>query len=295
MQSFATTEHPIRASYLSWVARCNMKAVLDLIDDCDSTGSAAQIGSVVHAGIAAFHQTTGTQVERSTAAFDAMRRALPEYPLADESECRLFLTPYVCDPNNQRATFATVPAEYLNHPAGPGAGHPDAGKVKLGQPAIELPIRVQLSPHPLDPTGQPIVIDGTLDQLRIVDGRPKVCDAKTGQPTGVQMMHDYAYQMAAYTVAARQFWPNTEPGYLIRLRRYRERTASLPTPEGVEWSMPYMAADCMMVLDQVRINVALIRSGQVNFGPGVQCTYCPHKGLDGCIPKAKQKLGIRVA
>ena len=290
MIPFATKDKPIRASYLSWVARCSMKPVLDMVDDADTTGAAAQIGSVVHAGIAAFHLTPGEQAARVAAAFEAARGALQQYPLADENECRLFLTPYCADPRNAAAIFARVPAGYT------GGGHPDAGRIKAGQPAIELPVRFQLKPHRLDPTGEAIWVDGTLDQLRMDGGKPTVCDAKTGQPTGLQMLHDYAYQIAAYTLGARQCgWPDTEPGEIIRLRRYRERNAALPNPSGVHWSMPFTAADCEMLLDTVRLNVALIRSGNVTFGAGVQCTYCPHRGLDGCIPKAKQKLGITLA
>lgn len=268
MTNFASSDRPLRASYLVWVARCNLKTMLDLFEPEEEGGAAAQNGSATHAGIAAFHQHKGDHAERVAAAFAALRGSLPRFPLADYDECRLFLTPYCVDPRNTNAAIV----------------------------AVEQPVKFTIPPHPIDRTREPIHVQGTLDQIRAEGGKLLVWDAKTGQPTGLQMMHDHAYQLAAYTLGARQCgFPTAEPGGLIRLRRYRERTAELPSPSGIYWHMPFSAADCEMLLDQVRMNVALIRMGYVNFGPGIHCTYCPHKGLDGCIPKAKQKLGISLA
>lgn len=246
-----------------------MRASLDYIEPLleDEGGAAAQTGSLTHKGVEAFHSTKGIQSAKVEAAMEAMRRFLPEFPLAEFDEAKLFLQPYCADPRNQTAEIM----------------------------AIERRIDFQLQPHGIDSTGQPIYIQGTLDQIRKEDGRTLICDLKTGMPSGYQMVHDYAYQIAGYTVGARQNgFPNAEPGYLIRARRYRERTATLPSPDGVYWHMPFTFADCEMLLDAVRLNVALIRMGIVNFGTGPHCCYCVHGGLSGCLLKGKEKLGISV-
>ena len=270
MYTFAANpDKPIRCSYLRWIASCTVRAALDFTEETpDEGGAAAQIGSLTHKGVEAFHLTTGPQAKRFAAAMEAMRRFLPDYPLADFDEARLNLTPYCADPRNQAAEII----------------------------AIEREIRFQLTPHPIDATKQLIYVKGTLDQLRRENGKLLVCDLKTGQPSGYQMVHDYAYQMAGYVIGARQNgFPEAEPGYIIRTRAYRERSAILPSPAGVYWHLPFTAEKCEWLLDAVRLNVALIRMGLVNYGTGPHCTYCTHKGLEGCLAKSEQKLGISLA
>jgi hypothetical protein len=90
-----------------------------------------------------------------------------------------------------------------------------------------------------------VVIRGTLDQIRREGGRLVVCDLKTGKGTGLSMIHDYAYQQAAYVLAARASgFPEAEPGYIIRCYGYRERSAKLPSPDGVYWWLPFDVAGC---------------------------------------------------
>jgi hypothetical protein len=47
------------------------------------------------------------------------------------------------------------------------------------------------------------------------------------------------------------------------------------------------------ILNRVRRSIALIRKGEIDFGPGDQCTYCPLGGLQSCIPTAETVLGFK--
>lgn len=264
LTDFGTESRPLRPSQLAWLARCPVQVVLAMEEPEESGGPAAQTGSLVHAAVAAFHLEPDT-VKKVAAAVAELQRAAAEFPQADPQEARLYLEPYLCDPRNTQAK--TV--------------------------AVETKVSVTLPPHPNDPTRKPIVVRGTLDQIREEpDGRLVVCDLKTGsKSSGWEMLHDYALQQAAYVLAARASgFPSAEPGYLIRAYGYRTRGAKLPSPDGVYWWLPFDVTGATQLMDRVRLQVALIRSGEVDFGPGTHCGYCPQKGLDTCLPKANRKL-----
>ena len=280
---FATEAFPLRPSSLSWLTKCGVKSVLSMLDQTDESGPAADTGSVVHAGVAAFHlePEIGKKVAAAVAAMQ-QTLAAKTFPLADANEARLYLEPYCLDPRNLHAEFAPAPRDIKRK---------DGSILRSGQPAIEVPVFAKLDPHPLDPTGQPVYIRGMLDQIRLERGTGKVCDLKTGtKMTGWEMIHDYALQQAAYVVAARQSGFDAEPGSIIRNYGYRTRNAALPSPDGVFWCLPFDVAGAHLLLDRVRLQVALIRRGEVDFGPGTHCSYCPQKGLDTCVPHANRKL-----
>lgn len=230
----------------------------------DEGGVAAQTGSVTHAGIAAYHQEKGRLAIRKEAAWNAIAQAAAQFPLADKDEVRLFITPYMDDPRNYNAEML----------------------------AVEMPVEFTLPPHPLDPTGTDIYVQGTLDQIRKMPGfrNPLVCDYKSGKKTGWEMLHDYATQIAAYTHGARQMgFPTVEPGYIIRGYGYRVRGAAHPSPDGVFWASPFKLVDVPDILETVQLGVALIRLGYYNFNPGPHCTFCEFGGLTGCR-ETQQKL-----
>jgi hypothetical protein len=268
---FATAEKPLRPSGLTWLVSCPVKVVLDMYaTEEDTGGPAAQTGSLVHAGVEAFHLEPD-QAKKVAAAVAAMQRSAAEFPLADPTEARLYFEPYALDPRNVVAEFAR-----------------DAD----GRIAIERKVSLSLPPHPTDSTGRPVYIRGTLDQIRVENGRQIVCDYKSGTKlSGWDMLHSYAFQQAAYVLAARASgFPNAEPGYIIRGYGYRVRGAKLPAADGVFWWLPFDVAGCELLMDRVRLQVALIRNGELDFGPGTWCGYCPQKGLDTCIPAAQKRL-----
>ena len=261
-QQFGTAKYPLRPSALAWVGRCPVKSVLAMEEPEDGGGPAAQTGSLVHAAVAAFHLEPDAS-KRIAAAVATLQSAAGNFPKADPTEARLFTEAYICDPRNQNAKII----------------------------AVERRVSLTLEPHRLDPTGEPIVIHGTLDQIRDENGRFVVCDLKTGKPSGLEMIHDYAIQQAAYTLAARASGlGDVQPGYLIRNYGYRQRGAQLPSPDGVYWWLPFTVEGAIALLARVQLQVALIRSGEIDFGPASWCTYCEHRGLDSCMPKANAKL-----
>lgn len=265
LDQFGTEDFFLRPSALGLLVRCPLRRVLELVlADPDEGGPAAQTGSLVHAAVAEFHKEpdAAKRVER---ALEALAASAPDFPRADPSEARLFLRHYVADPRNLYAECV----------------------------AVELPVEVRLAPHPLDPTGRDIWIKGTLDQIRRENGVPRVWDVKTGAPSGSVMLGDHAIQLAAYVACARASgFPEAEPGGIIRVGGYRTREACLPSPDGVFFRSDFCVRDVSVLLDTVRLIVALIRSGEVAVGPGPHCSYCPVGGLDRCLPLAFDHLGM---
>lgn len=233
--------------------------MLELADDMNDEGGApAQTGSAVHAGVAEFHRMYGDSLfNRKKGAWDAIAKAMPKFPLADETEVRLFITPYMDDPRN-------IDADCI---------------------LIEQQVEFTLEPHPTDPTGEKIYVEGTLDQVRRERNLAKVWDLKTGRKTGWELIHDHAIQLAAYTVGANQLGLKEEihPGGIIRAAGYRTRDKSRVAPDGVFWDCGYTLLDIPLILETVTLQVAFIRSGHAVFGTGPHCTYCEFGGLVGCI------------
>lgn len=257
------------------------------IDDEDEGGPAAQTGSVVHAGVAAFHKCQDKLEIRTQKGWEAIAKAMGEFPLAEEAEVKLFFKPYINDPRN---IHANIPL-WID-----------------GELAIEKQIDFTLPPHEIDPTGAQIYIQGTFDQIRLDHNEPRLYDLKTGKKSLWEQIHDYAYQFAAYTYGIKRvvgsykfkedgdrarclFFDRIKPGKIIRAMGYRARAVSAfnDSPDGVFIDLPYRnMRHCEWLLETVRLNVALYRMGHINFGPGYWCTYCPKGGLTGCIDEYEQ-------
>ena len=151
-----------------------------------------------------------------------------------------------------------------------------------------------IQPHSLDPTGQPIHVAGTLDQIREIDSQLFVLDIKTGKPSGLDMMNSYLYQQLAYTLGAKQSGHDVRGAYLLRTYGYRVRNANLPSPDGVFWLLPFEMRDVELLLERVAFNVAMIRRGEAQFGPGPACSFCPSRSISSCLPKAKARFSLDV-
>lgn len=265
---FGDKDNPLRCSKLAALAKCSARVYMLLqmasTDDDEEGGPAAQTGSLTHAGVAAFHQAQGELKARKDAAWKAIALTAGKFPQAEEQEVRLFITPYMDDPRNINATFWQI----------------------NGKPAVELKVEFNLPPHELDPTGEDIYVEGTADQVRVENGIPRVDDLKTGKKTGWEMVHDYATQIAAYTFGMRQKYkiPNLQPGRIIRNYGYRVRGATSLTksPDGVFWAVPFKWDDVECILETVRFQVAMMRTGHYFFNPGPHCTYCEFGGLATC-------------
>lgn len=244
-----------------------------LTDEDDLGGAAAQTGSLVHAGVAEFHKNMGNLAKRKKAAWDAIAAHAAEFPLAEETEVRLLLTPYMDDKRNIEAEIITLNGKLM----------------------VEHQLEFILPPHPLDTTEEPIHVWGTTDQIRNFAGVPKVCDYKSGKRTGWEMIHDHAIQIAAYCYGARQIGiTNCQPGPIIRGMGYRTRQAAESTMfkeefvPGVFWNAPFRWEDVEAILEGARLGIALVRMGHVNYGPGPHCTFCEFQGLAGCTRAFKE-------
>lgn len=257
-------DQPLRCSKLGALVKCSVRVhMIDVADSGldDSAGAPAQTGSLTHAGVAAFHLFKGTDEERKKAAWDAIAANAAKFPLAEKDEVRLFITPYMNDPRNKTAQCL----------------------------AVETQVDFTLPPHPLDMTGQPIHCQGTFDQVRIWDGEPTLMDLKTGRKTGWEMLHDYAIQQAAYLYGIRNspqlgnWFDRIKTGYLIRAHGYRTRSVESDAPVGVFWAFPFTMDEVDLILEPVRLAVAMYRNGQITFGTGPHCTYCEFGGLLKCI------------
>lgn len=272
-------DRPFRCSKLAALVKCSMRIhLMEYLEVDDEGREAAQNGSLTHVGVAEFHITPGTLEERKRAAWDAIASHATKFPLADENEVRLFITPYMNDPRN-------IHAKFFNYDRMPHENNEGTHTL-----SVERQLDFTLPPHPMDTTQKPIFIQGTYDQVRQDgNGRPVLYDLKTGKPSGWEMMHDYAIQMAAYVYGCRTSIPlfnSIKSGFIIRNHGYRTRENKGDQPDGVFFSTPFHTSEQVeSILENVRLHVALWRNGEVNFGPGPHCTYCDFGGLTGCLPR----------
>jgi hypothetical protein len=226
------------------------------LDHSDSDGGpAAQTGNLVHSAAAAFHQN-GASAEAGLAALEAARQ---QFPRGDAVAARKRFGAYAADPQN-----ATAKVPYVEH------------RVKL-----------VLAPAHDDPTGEPIVIEGTLDQIRLDfdDGRGKsypgltVWDIKNGDRLDSnESLDEHRVQQAVYVLAARQsLGKDVQAGGLILMPGYDK-------PRGRRFIPWTMSLDlCMLVCAPIVQAVSLVRQGIPVFRSSPDnCRYCEVKPFPHC-------------
>ncbi len=264
LSDFGTADHPLRCSSLDALIRCPMQRILLHLGEAeDVSGPAADTGSVAHHGIAAYHRAT-EQEEGIGAGLAAMRDCLDRFPLADLSESERHFEGYVRDPRNSTAEIV----------------------------AVEQAVSLVLPPTESDPTGQAIHITGTCDQVRRHHGQLVIVDVKTGSTPGWQMLHDHLFQICAYALAATEhFGTPVVPGFLVRTRGYLKKDIDPRTaPDGIVYEFNLTLQRCRLYLDQIREQVARVRRGDVDFGPGAHCSFCPLGGVWACTARAEKFL-----
>lgn len=262
---FGTKAHPIRPSKLDKVAKCQVLGLMLVMEaDDELGGKAAQTGQLVHVGAATFHNEPDPE-RKVQAGLVELQSSLSKFPLGDIAEAEKHYLCYVADPRNANAKVI----------------------------AVEKNVEFELPPHPDDPTGENIYITGTLDQIRqLDDGSMRIYDIKTGAPTGWHMIHNYSYQLAAYLLAARANGFPVDNSVIIRTQGYRVRGAVLPEPNGIFFPTHLSVGRSLYLMSRIRQAVASIRKGEIEFGPGDQCTYCPLNGIESCMPWAETVLGF---
>lgn len=227
----------------------------------DSAGQAADTGSAVHAAAHAFHLTEDKSVDLALA---AMRQLAPgKFPLADLGEAARMFRAYAADPRNRDA------------------------RMILAERQMEL----RLPAHPSDPTGQEVVIFGTMDQVREgPGGEPELHDIKTGKSyDGPHMGPEHCFQLAAYQKGASEILGRpVREAYVIRVQDYMKPRSVGP----VFWPVPWRWSDVDDILDLVRQEVARVRMGLVMARPGKHCDWCPAGGISSCLQiKREHKSG----
>jgi hypothetical protein len=154
-------------------------------------------------------------------------------------------------------------------------------------PSIEVvwceePVTLILPPDDTDPTGQNVVISGTLDQVRrYPDGSLKVWDIKTSKLSVDDQLQEYVVQQVIYTCAAQATLdPGIQMGGLICTRNYTVARAKIHVP----WPLTFTASVRTMLLDSLRLAVANVRRGKKTFHPSVSaCRFCEVKPYPNCI------------
>lgn len=255
VRAFGTEEHMLHPSGLKPTVNCPWRGAMRYLYDLDSDegGPAGDTGSACHRAIAAMHK--GASTSQSLA---AMQEHRSKYPSADLQEAAGMFLQYAADERNSGADVVLV----------------------------EEPIRFSVQAADDDPTGEPIEIVGTLDQVRRVEGKLYLWDVKTSKKDPNDLLLHHVFQAAAYCVGATvKLGENVEPGGLILTRRYKN-------PSQVFHPFAWKLKDTGHILAAVRHVVASIRRGDLYHVPSAECQWCPAKTPTLCLPRLQETLSV---
>lgn len=242
---FGTDACPIHASAVQSIIRCSLRAMLHfLLQPDDQPGQAADTGSAVHAAVHAWHNNG----KDAAASIEAMRLASGRYATADLADAADLFLRYAADPRNQGAEIV----------------------------ASERKLRFELEPAPEDPTGKTVVVVGTVDQVRRINGELRIWDLKSSKKPGWHLIMQHVYQLAAYSVGAtKALGEPVHPGGVIRVRSYPQ-TAFYPVSLDLKHALELM--------NSLRHVVAAVRSGNPIASPHEYCEWCVMRTIDACVP-----------
>lgn len=245
-----------RISSIQGIGQCPGFAVIRSVED--GSRAPAETGQAVGRIIELYHKAG----EHAGALEEAMRVTLAEapekFPQADLDAARTMALGYCADPRNR------------------GVVVPDS---------CELEVRLTLPPAPEDPTGQPVELQGHVDQLRRgPNGVLRVWDTKSGKPGGIELLYSAAWQLAAYALAATETLGQTVlPGGVIRLRAYDGGPRAKPPAEAnAHFEAPWSLDQCRTMLATAVQEIAWLRAGLIHLRPGLHCMYCPAGGPHVC-------------
>jgi hypothetical protein len=178
----------------------------------DPGGAAAEVGTLVHEVVAHWHRN-GFDRDAAVARVGDWRQRFPRLASAGRfDEAPAHVAGYCGDPRNQ-----------------------------IKPVLLEQSVSLALPPHETDPTGQPVLLQGTLDQVRETPGGLRLFDLKTSRTEGAQMLDIYAYQVAAYCVMAGELLGEpVASGALIRSAGYLAGgVVAAEQPPGVFFWVPW--------------------------------------------------------
>lgn len=256
IQTFASKETPLHASAIPELIKCALRpAMIHLFPSDYESSEAADTGSLTHVGVADWHRNKDI-----VAAIQAMTGAQSRFPQGSLAEATAMFYLYSQDERNAQAEIA---------------------KDKEGRLLLEYPLSAVLQAAESDPTKAPIYIVGTLDQVRVVNGRKRVFDLKTSKRPAYEQSDMYVYQIATYSFMVSVALGEPVPmGGLIMPRHYKSDPANLQAH--VEFSHKF--SDVLTFVNGVRFAVAHVRAGHVHPAPGPHCRYCPFGPTSNCAP-----------
>lgn len=257
---FATEDCPLHPSGLRALLICPWKVVMRYLavrEEEEEHGVAGDTGSAVHVAAAEMHRGKGP-----AECLQAMGARQREYPQADLQDAAGLFLAYSRDPRNSRAVVV----------------------------AVEEPVKFSIQAAPEDPTGSPIEVIGTLDQVREDHlGRLELWDLKTSKKDPMALLRNHTFQIAAYCVGATiKLGRPVRPGGVILPRKYKDMNGNGP----VFWKFPWKFEDLEQILSAVRHRVAQIRSGVFWHVPTDDCEWCQARSPDLCLPKLQETLSL---
>jgi hypothetical protein len=230
---------------------------MNFLTSYDDEGSeAGDTGSAMHKAIETLHK--GADI---AACIAKMSSDIAEYPKADLQDAANMFLLYSQDNRNRTA------------------------QVVLSEKEVNF----QIAAAKHDPTQAPIEIVGTLDQVRRVNGRLELWDAKSSKKQPIVQVRNYRLQIAAYCIGA-SFALNepVHPGGIICTRKYGKS----PSTDPVFWHMPFSIEQIELILEPVRNRVAEIRSGNITHLANDDCDWCVARTPDLCVPKLQETLAL---
>jgi hypothetical protein len=253
LSKFGTADFMIHPSAIRTIVTCPWNIVLRYLEQPDDeSGPAADTGSAVHRAAQLLH--LGKDIADS---LGGMQEGLAKYPRADLGDAAKLFLAYARDIRNRDARVILC----------------------------EEPIRFTIEAAQDDPTGEPIQVIGTLDQVREDEwGRLKLYDIKTSKRDPNEIRIESMFQMAAYCVGATvKLGRPVDPGAIIMPRQYK---GSDPSTANVFFNYTFKLPDTEYILEPLRARVAEIRRGHVYHMPTVEgCKWCPQRMSDVCLPK----------
>lgn len=253
LAKFGTEDHPLHCSGLMAVVRCPWRTVMSyLFESDDEGGVAGDTGSAMHKAAAAMHRG-----KDAAASLEVMQGRLSEYPKADLQDAAAMFLSYTLDDRNRTAELLLV----------------------------EEKVAFQIAAAENDPTGAPIQVVGTLDQVRLERNTRKLWDIKTSKKDPLSLLRKHQMQLAAYCIGATiRLGQTVQPGGIICPRRYK---AGSPSTSPVFYHAAWTFEDIEHILMPVRLVVASIRAGKLYHVPNEDCDWCIGRSPDLCLPKLK--------
>jgi hypothetical protein len=176
------TIEEVRSSSLPRLCKCSLGWLIDRMENEVKSWIATQTGTAVHRLVELHYH--GKSLKDAMAQVEVESIEVPPgarfdaFGDFDRNEAGAMTSAYIADKRNQGLTLD-----------------------------VEIPVRLELPPDPSDPTGLPIVIPGHIDQARAFGRVLEVWDLKTGKHEGETILNEAVLQLAAYTVALQEKFP----------------------------------------------------------------------------------------